>query len=149
MPQEVIKYVQDWEKPSVCEEHRHNMLFLDQNKDMYDWDKSDLNGNAENMEVKPSPLNKLLSKLPGIDLETDNNENSVVAHEIDQSYAERIYEANTNSFLIPEGNNSSPSGVATLVDETPLGGGDNISISHGVYHLKQRNWILLKLKSKM
>ena len=48
--------------------------------------------------------------------------------EIAQSDAERIQDARTNSVLIPDGNTVRPAGVATLVDETPLGGGDPIDV---------------------
>ena len=77
------------------------------------------------MQVTPkknSPLNNVPAKLPGIDLEIDNNDISVVTPKIDQSDAERIHESTTNSFFIPEGNNSGSSVVAALVGDTPLGG---------------------------
>ena len=59
-------------------------------------------------------------------METDNNDTSVVTPEIVQPDAERIHEATTNSVLIPEGNNIRSLGVSTLIDDTPLGGGDTI-----------------------
>ena len=53
----------------------------------------------------------------------------MVTPEIDQSNAERIPEATTNSDLIPGWNNSSSAGVATLVDDTPLGGVNPIDVA--------------------
>ena len=102
------------------------MVFFDQDKERYNWDNSDLDDNAVTAEVNTSTFNKLPAKLPGIDLEIDNNNISVVTPKIDQSDAERIHESTTNSFFIPEGNNSGSAVVAALVGDTPLGGG----ISH-------------------
>ena len=56
IPQAVIKSVYDWEKSSVREEHRHNIVFLDHNKERYDWDNSDLDYDAGTAEVNPSPI---------------------------------------------------------------------------------------------
>ena len=96
------------------------MIFLDKNKEKYNWDNSDIDYNSGIAEFNHSPLNVLPAELPGIDLETDNTDTSVVTPEINQSNVERIYKAKTNSFLIPEGNTSRSAGVPTLVDKTPL-----------------------------
>ena len=80
------------------------------------------------VEFNPSPLNEFPDKLPGVDLETDNNDILAETPDIYQSYAEFIHEATTNSIFIPEGINSRSAGVATLVDETPLGVGDPVDV---------------------
>ena len=69
-------------------------------------------------------------------MEIDNNATSVVTPEIDQSDEEHIYEATTNSVLIPGGNNIRSTLVANLVDETPLGGGDTIDAAQEYVYLK-------------
>ena len=102
------------------------MFFLDRNKERYDWDNNDLGEDAGTAEVNPYPLNKLPAELAGIDLETDNNDTSVVTPELDQYDAESIHAATTNSVFIPGGNNSRSAGVATLVDDNPLGRGEPI-----------------------
>ena len=99
------------------------MVFLNQNKKRYDWDNSDIDYNAGT-----PPLYELPAELPGIDLETDNIDTSVVIPTIAQFYAQRVHEETTNIFLIPEGNNIQSTGVAILVDETPLGGGNPIDV---------------------
>ena len=82
------------------------MFFLDRNKERYDWDNNDLGEDAGTAEVNPYPLNKLPAELAGIDLETDNNDTSVVTPEISQYNEERIHEATTNIVFIPEWNYS-------------------------------------------
>ena len=128
MPQAAIKYVHGWANSSARKEHQDKMIFLNQNKERYDCDNSDLDDDAGNTENNPSPLNDLLDKLPGIDLESDHNDTSAVTPEIAQSDAERIQEARTNSVLIPDGNTGKSAGVATLVDDNPLGGGNPIDV---------------------
>ena len=59
MPEAVIKSVNDWVKRSVCEEHRNKMVFWDKNKERYDWDNSDIDGDSGTGEVNPSPLKKI------------------------------------------------------------------------------------------
>ena len=54
------------------------MVFLDRNKERYNWYNSDIDDDAGTKEVNSSPLHKLPAKLPGIELETDNNDTSVV-----------------------------------------------------------------------
>ena len=49
--------------------------------------------------------------------------------EINQSDAEHIHAATTNSFLILGRDNSRSAGVAPLVDETSLGGGNPIDVT--------------------
>ena len=44
------------------------------------------------MDVNPAPLNKILSELPGIDLETGISGTSVVTHEVHQSNMDHIKE---------------------------------------------------------
>ena len=102
---------------------------MEQNKERYKWDNSDIDEHADTMEVNPDTLNKIPDDLPGIYMETDNSGTSVVAPELDQSDTERINEAKNNSVLIPVGNNSRSTGVATLVDDTPLGGVDPIDVA--------------------
>ena len=128
MPQAVINSVQDWEKRSSREEHWHKMVFWDWNKERHNCDIIDIDKDARTAEVNPSPLNKIPAELPEIDLETDNIYTSVVTLEIGKSDGERIHDATTNSLLIPEENNRQSEGVATLVDETPIGGGDPIDV---------------------
>ena len=128
MPQTVIKSVHGWEKESEQEEHRHKMVLLDKNRGSYDWDNSDLGYDAGTTEVSPSPLHELPDKLSGINLEKDNNDTSVVTPEIYQSNKECINEATTNSVLILEGNNRRSAREVTLVDATPLGGGNHIEV---------------------
>ena len=66
----------------------------------------DLDDDAGTAEVNYLQLNKLPDEIPGVDLETDNNDTSVVTPEISQSNAERIHEATTNIVFIPEWNYS-------------------------------------------
>ena len=101
---------------------------MDRNKERYDWDNSELNGDAGNTKNKLSTLNELPSKLSRIDLEIDYNDISAVTPEIAQSDVEHIQDARTNSVLIPDVNTGRLAGVDTLVDETPLGGGDPIDV---------------------
>ena len=98
MPQAVIKSMHYWEKRSASEEHQHKLVFLDQNKESYNWYNSELNDDAGNTKNNPSPLKDLPSELPEFDMETDYNETSAVKPEIAQSDTERIQEARTNSF---------------------------------------------------
>ena len=104
MPQSVIISVHDWAKRSACAEHQHNLIFLDWNKEIYNWDIIELDDNAGNNETKPSPLNNLPAKLPGIDMETEYNYTATVTPEIAQSNAKRLQDPKTNSVLIPDGN---------------------------------------------
>ena len=105
------------------------MVFLDWNKERYDWYNSDPNDDAGTAEVNTSPLNELPDKKPETDLEIDTNDTSVVTPEIDQSDVERIYEVTTKIVLIPEGNHGRSVGVATLVYEAPFGGVNTIDFS--------------------
>ena len=107
------------------------MLFLDKNKQRYDWDDSNLGEYAHTEEVNPAPLNHIASNIPGINLETDNSGTSLVTPEVEQSDTERINEAKNNIFLIPGGNNIRSVGVVALVYDTPLGGGNPIDASQG------------------
>ena len=105
MPQVVIKDVHDCAKRLAREEQRHKMVFLEKNKERYDWNNSDLDDNKVPKEVNPSSLNRLPDELPGIDTETGNIDTSAVKPEITQSDAECIHKATTNSIFIPEVNN--------------------------------------------
>ena len=82
MIQSVIKSVNYWKKRSARKDHQHKMVFLNQNKKRYDWDNSDIDYNAGT-----PPLYELPAELPGIDLETDNIDTSVVIPTIAQFYA--------------------------------------------------------------
>ena len=103
---------------------------MDQNKESYNWDNSELDDDGGNTEHNPSPLNYLPAELHVIDLETDYNDTSTVKPEISQSDTERIQDAKNNSVLIPDGNIGRPVVVSTLVDDTTLGKGEPIYAPH-------------------
>ena len=118
---------------------------MDRNKESHNWDNSDLDENAGNTENNPSPLNDLPDEVPGIDMETNHNDTSVVTPEIAQSDVDRIRKSRTNSFLVPDGNTGRSAGVATLVDETPIGGGDTIDVPQECVSPKKRGIVFYSI----
>jgi len=105
------------------------MVFLNRNKEKYDWDNEDLSDVVDLSEDNPTLHNNIPAELPGVDLETDSSDTQVVSPAVIQSDAERVQTAIENSVLI-DGNTMGSTGVATLVDEQP-------AVSHNPTALSQ------------
>ena len=59
-------------KHSAREEHLGKMVFLNRNKEKYDWDNEDLSDVVDLSEDNPTLHNDIPAELPGVDLETDS-----------------------------------------------------------------------------
>ena len=54
-------------------------MFLNRNKEKYDWDNEDLSDVVDLSEDNPSLRNDIPAELPGVDLETDDSGTQVVS----------------------------------------------------------------------
>jgi len=94
MPQSIITTVHSWAKRSLREEHLRKMVFLNRNKEKYDWDSEDLSDVVYFSEDNPNVHNNRLTELPGVDLALDSSNRQVVSPVVTQSDAERVQTAN-------------------------------------------------------
>ena len=105
------------------------MVFLNRNKEKYDWDNEDLSDAMDLSEDNPNLHNDIPAELPGVDLETDSiSDTQVVSPAVIQSNVERVQTTIQNSVLIDR-NAMGSTGVATLVDEQPAVYHDHTALS--------------------
>ena len=100
MPQAIITTVHTWVKHSARDEHLGKMVFLNRNKEKYNWDNEDLSDVVDLSEDNPTLHNDIPAELPGVDLETDSSDTQVVSPAVIQSDAERVQTAIENSVFI-------------------------------------------------